>query len=79
LRIHPSSEISNVIGALNQALVHPQGRAAAQYILCISQDDERTPTVITMIFFNGSEEEGQRYFSQLLEVECIKDDKNEIL
>lgn len=54
-------------------------RAAAQYILCISQDDERTPTVITMIFFNGSEEEGQRYFSQLLEVECIKDDKNEIL
>lgn len=32
-----------------------------------------------MIFFNGSEEEGQRYFSQLLEVECIKDDKNEIL
>ncbi|EAW19902.1 FAD-binding oxidoreductase [Aspergillus fischeri NRRL 181] len=74
LRIHPSSEVSKVVEALNQALVHPQGRAAAQCILCLSPEDERTPSVTTIIFFNGSEEEGRRHFAQLLEVECIKDD-----
>jgi hypothetical protein len=74
LRIHASSEESKVVEALHQALVHPQGRAAAQCILCLSPEDEKTPTVTTIIFFNGSEEEGRRHFAQLLEVECIKDD-----
>jgi hypothetical protein len=74
LRIHASSEVSKVVEALHQALVHPQGRAAAQCILCLSPEDEKTLTVTTIIFFNGSEEEGRRHFAQLLEVECIKDD-----
>jgi hypothetical protein len=73
LRIHASSEVSKVVEALNEALVHPQGRAAAQCILCLSPEDERTPTVTTILFFNGSEEEGRTHFAQLLEVECIKD------
>ncbi|KAF7158713.1 hypothetical protein CNMCM5623_003877 [Aspergillus felis] len=73
LRIHASSEVLKVVEALNEALVHPQGRAAAQCILSLSPEDEKTPTVCTIIFFDGSEEEGRRHFARLLEVECIKD------
>ncbi|GFF62082.1 FAD binding domain protein [Aspergillus udagawae] len=73
LRIHASSEVLKVVEALNEALVHPQGKAAAQCILSLSPEDKRTPTVSTVIFFNGSEEEGRRHFARLLEVECIED------
>ncbi|KAF7589999.1 hypothetical protein BBP40_003443 [Aspergillus hancockii] len=73
LRIHPSSEVLKVIEALYEALVHPQGRAAAQCILGLSPEDETTPAVTTILFFNGNEEEGRRHFARLLELECIKD------
>jgi hypothetical protein len=73
MRSYPSSEVPKVIEALNKALFHPRGKAAAQCILSLSPEDETTPVISTVLFFNGCEEEGRRHFAQLLELECMID------
>jgi hypothetical protein len=73
MRSYPCSQLSKVIEALNAALLHPQGKAAAQCVLSLSPDNG-APIVSTILFFNGSEEEGRRHFSQLLELQCIAED-----
>ncbi|KAE8385475.1 FAD binding domain protein [Aspergillus alliaceus] len=70
-RSYPSSEVPRVVDALNRALVHPQGKAAAQCVLSLSPDDGATPIVTTILFFNGCEKEARRHFSQLLDFECV--------
>lgn len=59
-----------VLEALNGALLHPQNNAAAQCVLALSPDTG-TPVVTTVLFFNGSEEEGRRHFSSLVKLENI--------
>lgn len=71
-RIHSSDLLPEVIQALNAALVHSQGRAAAQCFLSLSPDTG-DPIVTTVLFFNGSEKEGKQHFAGLLVLDCITD------
>ncbi|KAL4864439.1 hypothetical protein BDV12DRAFT_205679 [Aspergillus spectabilis] len=74
MRSYPRSEAHKVVEALNGALFHPQGKAAAQCILCLSPEDGKTPIVSTVLFFDGSEEQAREHFALLLKLECISDE-----
>ncbi|KAL4985694.1 FAD binding domain protein [Aspergillus falconensis] len=74
IRTYPASEVGRVAEALNGALFHPQGKAAAQYLLHLSPEDEKTPVVSTVLFFDGSEEQARAHFAELLRLKCIKDE-----
>ncbi|KAL2786023.1 FAD binding domain protein [Aspergillus keveii] len=73
MRSFPASEVQSVAKALNTALFHPRGKAAAQCLLYLSPEDGKTPIVSTVLFFDGSEEEARGHFAQLLKIECIDD------
>ncbi|KAL4876682.1 FAD binding domain protein [Aspergillus karnatakaensis] len=74
MRNYPAHEVLSVAAALNAALFHPQGKAAAHLLLCLSPEDSKTPIVGTVLFFDGSEKEAREHFSALLKIECIKDE-----
>lgn len=74
MRTYPASEAERVAEAVNEALFHPQGKAAAQYLLHLSPEDEKTPVVSTVLFFDGSEEQARAHFAGLLKLKCIKDE-----
>ncbi|OQE39168.1 hypothetical protein PENCOP_c007G03901 [Penicillium coprophilum] len=63
-------KVNEVVEALNGALFHPHGDAAAQCVFALSPDS-KTPVVTTVLFFNGPEEEGRIHFSGLVGLECI--------
>ncbi|KAJ5637144.1 hypothetical protein N7490_007023 [Penicillium lividum] len=65
MRVYSCDLMPGIIQALNAALVHLQGRAAAQCLLSISPET-RDPIVTTLLFFNGSKDEGERHFAGLL-------------
>ncbi|KAL6229506.1 hypothetical protein BDW75DRAFT_249632 [Aspergillus navahoensis] len=74
IRSYPASEAERVAEALNRALFHPQGKAAAHYLLHLSPEDEKTPVVSTVLFFDGSEEQARAHFAELLRLKCIKNE-----
>ncbi|KIA75705.1 FAD binding domain protein [Aspergillus ustus] len=74
IRAYPADEVQNVTEALNKALFHPQGKAAAQLLLHLSPEDGKTPIVSTVLFFDGSEQDAHEHFSALLKVRCTKDE-----
>jgi hypothetical protein len=63
-------KLTEVVEALNGALVHPQRKAAAQCVFGLSPDTG-APVITTVLFFNGPEEEGRVHFSSLVNLECI--------
>jgi hypothetical protein len=63
-------KLTEVIQTLNGCLVHQQENAAAQCVLALSPDT-RAPVVTTVLFFNGSQEEGRTHFSRLVNLGCI--------
>ncbi|CAG8893086.1 unnamed protein product [Penicillium egyptiacum] len=63
-------KLTEVIEALNGALVHPRRKAAAQCVFALSPDTG-APVITTVLFFNGPEEEGRVHFSNLVNLECI--------
>lgn len=71
-RTYSCDLVPEVIQALNAALVHPQGRAAAQCFFSLSPDTG-DPIVTTVLFFNGSEKEGKGHFAGLLALDCVTD------
>ncbi|KAJ0421102.1 FAD binding domain protein [Aspergillus carlsbadensis] len=71
MRSYPARVVQRVVEALNAALVHPRGKAAAQCLLHLSPEDSRTPIVSTVLFFDGGKDEAQRHFAPLLGIECI--------
>ncbi|KAL3448340.1 FAD binding domain protein [Aspergillus insuetus] len=73
MRSYSAREVQNVAEALNTALLHPRGKAAAHCLLYLSPEDGKTPIVSTVLFFDGSEEEAQGHFAQLLKLKCIDD------
>ncbi|RMJ24078.1 FAD binding protein, partial [Aspergillus sp. HF37] len=70
MRTYPKEKLPEVIRALNEALVHPEGKAAAQCVFSLLPETKES-IVITVLFFNGSEEEGRTHFSSLLQLECV--------
>jgi hypothetical protein len=72
-RSYTGDQLPAVVRALNTALVHRQGKAAAQCVFSLSPDTG-TAIIIAVLFFNGAEEEAKTHFAQLLELECISDD-----
>jgi hypothetical protein len=63
-------KLTEVVEALNGALLHPQGKAAAQCIFAVSPETS-VPVVTTVLFFNGPEEEGRMHFYSLVKLDCI--------
>ncbi|OQE72645.1 hypothetical protein PENNAL_c0094G00213 [Penicillium nalgiovense] len=63
-------KLTEVVEALNGALLHPQRKAAAQCVFGLSPDTG-APVITTVLFFNGPEEEGRVHFSSLVNLECI--------
>ncbi|KAJ5170213.1 uncharacterized protein N7500_002996 [Penicillium coprophilum] len=63
-------KVNEVVEALNGALLHPHGNAAAQCVFALSPDS-KAPVVTTVLFFNGPEEEGRIHFAGLADLECI--------
>ncbi|GFF64857.1 FAD binding domain protein [Aspergillus lentulus] len=73
IRSYPCDRLPEVIQALNAALVHPQGKAAAQCVLALSPENG-SPLVNVVLFFNGCEAEGKKHFMMLLDIKCSSDD-----
>ncbi|CAG8933639.1 unnamed protein product [Penicillium salamii] len=55
-------KLEGVVGALNEALAHPDSRFGAMCILTLAPDGSG-PMIILIGFFNGSREEGQSKFA----------------
>lgn len=68
---HPN-QLVEVVQALNSALFHVDGKAAAQCVFSLSPDNQE-PLITTVLFFNGSEKEGRHHFQMLLSIACIEE------
>ncbi|KAJ5273640.1 hypothetical protein N7478_008765 [Penicillium angulare] len=73
IRSHSGESVLSVMCALNSALAHPGGKAAAQAVLALSPDTG-SAIVSAGLFFNGPEDAAREHFTQLLEMECLSDD-----
>ncbi|KAJ5081154.1 hypothetical protein N7456_013392 [Penicillium angulare] len=73
IRSYAGENVLSVMHALNSALVHPEGKAAAQAVLALSPDTGSS-IVSAGLFFNGPEEPARAHFTQLLDLECLSDD-----
>ena len=73
IRTYAIEKLPQVIQELNGAMFHPRGRAAAECVFSLSPDT-RELVINTVLFFNGSEEEGRRHFAGLLQLECLSND-----
>ena len=71
MRAYAKEKLPEVIQALNRAMVH--GKAAAQCVFSLSPETKE-PIVITVLFFNGAEEEGRKHYASLLDLECLSSD-----
>ncbi|KAL5363329.1 hypothetical protein BJX96DRAFT_186904 [Aspergillus floccosus] len=73
-RVYGCDKLSEVHQALDAALVHPFGKAAAQCLYSLSALPGNPPVVTVVLFFNGHETEARSHFSRLLALDCISDD-----
>ncbi|KAG2421226.1 hypothetical protein HFD88_000842 [Aspergillus terreus] len=73
-RVYGSDKLSEIHQALDAALVHPHGKAAAQCLYSLSPQPGNPPVVTIVLFFDGPEKEARSHFSRLLSIECVTDD-----